>query len=901
MKHFFIVLATFITLSQKDFAQTNPTTQPRQATTTTYNANDSIIAYIKHAMLFNMTMPQEKVYLHFDNTGYFKGERIWYKAYLRRADTGAPSHISKVLYVDLLNPSGDVILKTKVKVENGEATGDLPLDSIFGSGFYEVRAYTRYMMNFGDATAFSRVFPVFNKPKTEGDYSNPVIDQFSYRMRLPERPKEEDDATLSAEKGKRRKAKGFEVKFYPEGGDLVQHMRSRVAFTVTDKDGMPVATKGVIMNDAEETLAIVFSDNDGRALFDIIPEGQHLRMVLTDEEGDLHSFDLPEPRKEGCVLKVDPLKDDVVSMTLTSSPACQGRLLGYTIVNGGRVARADTLTAEPALEIEMMRDSLPAGVNQMTVFSSDGQIQAERLFFICPKGEDVDSILLRSDHEAITPCCKVRFFIQSQPNSSISFSAMDASTLTNGKQGSIHTWMLLASEVKGYIANPDYYFEADDLTHRQAADTLMMVQGWRRYDWKLITGQRPFDKIQPIEDKLYIFGQLKPALSVWKKKHKVSGVDMTAYLFGNSEQHFKGECTTDSAGRYAFSLPDIEGEWNMQIQTRIDDKLKTFSVTIDRHFQPAPRFLSALETSMVPVNPANFFKVLSQKDAGKEEEKDQRLRIEMKHNEFVTKAVVVTAKRNYWTENTRRWFNEDDARRKAVLFYNCDEGSDEYADKGETQPTVYAWLAEKNSLMKDCDPLQMDSLEEFLSGETNDSVFNFHTDGPTYNNRPTVWIINNKYAGTTGLGAKLKTASQEPTVVVDRNIDPMPMYLDEAKSIYIVQEATALDHYLVNSTIQGSNPAIIYIYKHPTFSTASNKGLRKTHFQGFNVPTTFETEDYSQYIIDDDFRRTIFWQPDVKTDATGRATVEFFNNSTAKQMYISAEGMGANGKFLVSE
>jgi hypothetical protein len=36
---------------------------------------------------------------------------------------------------------------------------------------------------------------------------------------------------------------------------------------------------------------------------------------------------------------------------------------------------------------------------------------------------------------------------------------MDAATLTNGKVGNAKTWMLLGSEVKGYIENPDYYFE----------------------------------------------------------------------------------------------------------------------------------------------------------------------------------------------------------------------------------------------------------------------------------------------------------------------------------------------------------------------------------------------------------------------------------------------------------
>ena len=51
----------------------------------------------------------------------------------------------------------------------------------------------------------------------------------------------------------------------------------------------------------------------------------------------------------------------------------------------------------------------------------------------------------------------------------------------------------------------------------------------------------------------------------------------------------------------------------------------------------------------------------------------------------------------------------------------------------------------------------------------------------------------------------------------------------------------------------------------------------------------------------DDFRRTIYWQPSVKTDAQGKATIEFYNNSTCEQMYISAEGMSKNGRCLVNE
>ena len=97
------------------------------------------------------------------------------------------------------------------------------------------------------------------------------------------------------------------------------------------------------------------------------------------------------------------------------------------------------------------------------------------------------------------------------------------------------------------------------------------------------------------------------------------------------------------------------------------------------------------------------------------------------------------------------------------------------------------------------------------------------------------------------------------------------------------------------------NRVRIYIYRHTKFSTESDKGLRRTYFQGFNQASTFKTEDYSVIPPMADFRRTIWWQPDITTDDEGKAKVEFFNNSTCEEMYISVEGMTPDGRVLVNE
>ena len=85
-------------------------------------------------------MPQEKVYLHFDNTGYFENETLWFKAYVTRTDNGHPSDLSKVLYVELLNPTGNVLPTLKYPIDSlGGAHGEMKLDTILEAGLYEVR------------------------------------------------------------------------------------------------------------------------------------------------------------------------------------------------------------------------------------------------------------------------------------------------------------------------------------------------------------------------------------------------------------------------------------------------------------------------------------------------------------------------------------------------------------------------------------------------------------------------------------------------------------------------------------------------------------------------------------------------------------------------------------------
>lgn len=899
----------------------------------------SIVSYMKHAMAFSQAMPQEKVYLHFDNTGYFKGETIWFKGYVVRADNGRPTDMSAVLYVELVNPTGDVVETRKLPIQKGVAYGDIKLDSLYTTGFYEVRAYTRYMTNWGNGGIFSRVFPVFKAPSQEGDYSKMVMDDLGYRKRLPNMRM--DDSLNDHENGLR-------VRFFPEGGKLVEGIPNRVAFSAADKTGAVLETTGTLLDAQKQVLSVVRTVREGRGIFDLTPDWEPYYLRLADRKGRQHDFRLPAAEKEGLSLQMNTLRDSDLDVTVHATPSMVGRLLGYTLMHNGCILQADTVYAEPAMMIPFDRATLPAGVSQITFFTADGHIQAERQFFISPTGSDADTIRFSSPLAFPKPCRKVTVNIQAQPHSHLSFSAMDAATMTNGREGNALTWLLLSSDIKGYIEDPGYYFEADDRDHRIAADLLMLVQGWRRYDWALMADAVEQNKgytlfndstarfTQPIEDQLYIFGNLGQK----RKKNTVDGVDLAMHLYNQSGQHLDGRTVTDSLGHYAFSLPGMDGEWKLIINTQKDDKDANYFVGIDRHFSPARRWLSPEETHTVDLLKANLFATAASKQAAE----DDHEYIPIQKREHVLPTVVVKAKRRIYEGARAAWESEKQGQYYASMYYNADNDADKFADKGMRPPTLNQWLRMRNPFFgpsgKNLNDLALDAADLDVSvenpfGESDTSVNGnegvdetttdmseaeditqqetsaalepvsaissniYRNEGLGYKNRPIIWVVDNVYKAITNLTspAKFDTFEILQASMVDLDI---PLYIDEVKSVYVTENANAYRRYL-HTVPSIPNPVTLFVYTHNRDFVAPKKGLRTTRFQGYNKPSTFEMEDYTTLPPMEDYRRTLFWEPNVETDAEGKATVEFWNNSSCHEMYISCEGMTPEGQFMVSE
>ena len=108
---------------------------------------DSLMKFAGNIHQFNSIFPQEKVYLQFDNTSYYTGETIWFKAFVVNASTLNRAQ-SKVLYVDLISPYGVLLKQQKLKIVAGQADGSFPLVDGSTSQAREKRGVMNYPSGF---------------------------------------------------------------------------------------------------------------------------------------------------------------------------------------------------------------------------------------------------------------------------------------------------------------------------------------------------------------------------------------------------------------------------------------------------------------------------------------------------------------------------------------------------------------------------------------------------------------------------------------------------------------------------------------------------------------------------------------------------------------------------------
>ena len=867
-----------------------------------------LVTYAARINYFNRLCPQEKVYLHLDNTAYFQGETIWYAANVVDATTGGEA-ASKVLYVELLSPTGVVLKQQKLKITDGRCHGSFSLidnaieDAVkmrgavlYPSGYYQLRAYTRTMLNFDDAGVFSRVIPVYKAPDKEGDYAEPTMDKYTYNeydrpeLKHPERPKE------------------LNVSFFPEGGHLISGLPCRVAFKATDKQGHGVSIDG-LADDNDVLYSVPFQHN-GMGYLEFTP-GVKTQKVQTIYEGKKYTFSLPTPEREGCTLRLGRTDSgDSLTARFAAAGNPATKLLGYTLTSQGKCHVVDTLTIGlRGCTRTIATTSLPTGVYQLTLFDADGAVYAQRLLFI-DNGIPTEAVSVTAEKADIHPFDEIRLNLQSVPQSSFSLAVRDAADYGTAYRDDIRTYMLLSSELKGLIEEPGWYFEAEsrqsdslqlgirneelgiipadgddsapsnpspitsnpipnssflipNSSDRKAAlDLLMMVQGWTRYNWQQMAGVEPFKIRHYTEEGLVLDGW---AFSRYKEV-PLANVKVGINLYSPDRDKKQSTIvTTDSLGYWSVGVEDFEGEWDLFIQTRQQEKGKENNTTrmrLERSFSPQLYAYQPIEKYI----PGYIWNATDIGDLHSEEE-DEDDAFVAPSDAHLLEEVEVHGRRMYIDYCTFKAFDadkdtelilDDGLYTYKVADYLRDKGYTVITPNGESFPSV--------------------------------GINGIHTEWIIIRGR---WSISERVFG---YGWEIDMEKVKTVIVYDKRKDfaAIPVVRSHLDAIQIEQKIR--DYH--------GGPYVVEIRLHnKSTRKISTKNSRHTSFSGYTPVVEFYAPTYPNGPIqgDKDYRRTIYWNPEVTTDADGHATVSFYNNGYSRALTVSAEGITTDGVPIINQ
>lgn len=567
--------------------------------------SSSVDSVALRAMQVGRVVQQERVFLHFDNTAYYLGETMWFKAYVSFGADNRPSTLSKVLYVELVAPEGYVVETKKYKLDdNGSCNGEFELKPLLLSGYYEVRAYTRYMLNWDKEAVFSRVFPIFDKVNADNwDFKNMLDRRRAFFQGGKWVTHELPDVTLD---------------FYPESGHLVSGIPGRVAFELRENDGLFSEEKIRILKD-DELIAEVRPKHQGKGVFEITPvAGAKYRAetVLKNKKGKdkKYTFKLPEISDEGAVIRVNEVADSI-NVEIRNNFS-ESKELGFVMLHRGTMGfykKIDSGTL--CASFSFAKNELPEGVNRIVLFVDENTPVAERQFFVTHDAlydktqETVGLRVLANGYHlnnlSASPNEKVTIKIVRKDGKPIS-DATNLSLAVSDAQGrqvtsyshDIYTYMLLGSEIKGYIPDARQYFDPDNKHRKEHLDLVMLTHGWTSYSWQNLSRKKVVMP-QPIERGITLkgtfyqkrnekrFGHLGEAILTPQADNLVR---LDIVTDGNKGQ--MSAFRTDSTGGFLLEFDDFYGRRIASLKPQTVFKHShniSYTFALDRYYSPGFR------------------------------------------------------------------------------------------------------------------------------------------------------------------------------------------------------------------------------------------------------------------------------------------------------------------------
>lgn len=551
---------------------------------------------------FDRNHPQEKVFVQTDKQYYYAGDTMWMKAWCTL--NNMPTLLSRILYIDLTNAMGEVVLKKMYLLDSlSSSPADFLIPQNLSTGTYSLNSYTLWMKNF-PLNSFSKNIVVYGL-----DYDS-ILNQ-------------------------QQNADRVSLKFFPEGGNLIAGVTNRVAFKATTSNNLPENFEGYIADETDKKIIDISSVHDGIGSFELVPEaGKTYTAHIKKSSLVSYSYPLPASQTVGVSLKVENSNPNKIFVLIKRTSNAPSNLNVIAQINNSIVLKAKINLTNPESALAINKKDLPGGIIQITVFDENSNPIAERIAFVenyelkkaglasktinlNKKGLNVLDVSLPDVGKGFSGSCLVTSYVdeEGKPN-------------TNEN---IASALYLTADVKGYVHNPGYYFKDKSPETLKNLDLLLMTQGWRRFEWqKILKEEMPALKY-PVETSIAYKGRV---FKTGVTKQPVEDGFISFIFRKNNKTEMIADSKIDSNGYFVLNNVNFYDTTSLSYMATNNKKVKfVTNVTMQ------PNYIDTLQFSQSKPEVVLTSKSFSTKDSHAEWIKKSGL------NEKILETVIVRGTR----------------------------------------------------------------------------------------------------------------------------------------------------------------------------------------------------------------------------------------------------------------
>jgi hypothetical protein len=560
--------------------------------------------------------PPELAYIQTSKDIYETGEDLWFKVYLLDAQYLVPSEMSKTLYLQLLNESDNkAVWQEKYEIRDGFADGRVYLDNGLSEGDYLLAAYTANSI-FNDSMEFYSVRRIrikkdmnyrpalrvtfdktyYNENDTVRLFFSPSSEQgdslFAEINAILQRgnKKLEKEKTTTSVQGKAligfhpqdtressqvsisikykdhtesliipvpKKNNSMQFSTFPEGGELVSGIRSKLAFKAVNINGEPIDIKGTLFEDNTPLLGFS-STHAGMGSFIFTPDtGKKYQIRLTEPAID-STFLLPKIYPSGMTMQLVRRDKESLSFKVFQSSRLNSQDIYLRVQCRGVVYGMATGNLNRELVIKLPLAGLPQGIAEVTLFNSTLVPVAERLVYINQNLKLNISTELSKEIYATRGKATLKIKVKNEKGepvvANLGISVFDKLYQNPRDSNNILSHFYLSSQLKGRIYDPSFYFNSTGRGRDEALDLLMLTQGWRKYVWDEMNLKKSEEAQKIISDETY------GAVYYPHRHKKIPKKQVFVIAFSPNRDSLNLLITADSAGGFSVSA-DLLKRW----------------------------------------------------------------------------------------------------------------------------------------------------------------------------------------------------------------------------------------------------------------------------------------------------------------------------------------------------